>query len=103
MADGRTTVQVHVQPGARSSEIQGVRNGTVYIRVAAPPREGRANRALLELMATRLGVRKSDLVIVRGHTSRDKVVAIQGITPAEVSRRLGGTLPGLESQGGAGS
>jgi uncharacterized protein (TIGR00251 family) len=99
MADSKTTVQVHVQPGARTSEIQGVRNGVVYVRVAAPPREGRANRALLELMARTMAVKKGDLEIIRGHTSRDKVVAVQGITSAEVMQRLEGTLPGMQPEG----
>lgn len=102
MADSKTTVQVHVQPGARSSEIRGVRNGVLHARVTAPPREGRANRALLELMARTLAVKKADLEIIRGHTSRDKVVAVQGITSAEVMQRLEGTLPGMQPEGDSG-
>ena len=101
MTDIAATVQVRVQPGARTNEVRGLKNGVLHVRVTAPPREGRANRALLELMARTLAVKKSDLEIVRGHTSRDKVVAIRGITSGEVSHRLKGTLPGLESQGGS--
>jgi len=102
MADSRATVQVHVQPGAKSSEIQGVRNGVLHVRVTAPPREGRANRALLELMARMLAVKKGDLEIIRGHTSRDKVVAIEGITAAEVMQRLEGAPPGTQPEGDSG-
>ena len=99
MADSRTTVQVRVQPGARTSEVRGLKNGVLHVRVTAPPREGRANQALLELMARTLAVKKGDLEIIRGHTSRDKVVAVQGITSAEVMQRLEGTLPGMQPEG----
>ena len=99
MTDIAATVQVRVQPGARTSEVRGLKNGVLHVRVTAPPREGRANRALLELMARTLAVKKSDLEIVRGHTSRDKVVAVQGITRGEVIERLEGTLPGIQLEG----
>ena len=66
----------------------GYRNGTLRISVSAPPHEGKANAAMLELLADTLGVSKSKLHLVRGHTSRDKVVAVDGLTRGEVAQRL---------------
>ena len=66
----------------------GYRNGPLRISVSAPPHEGKANAAMLELLADTLGVSKSRLYLVRGHTSRDKVVAVDGLTRGEVAQRL---------------
>ena len=66
----------------------GYRNGTLRISVSPPPHEGKANAAMLELLADTLGVSKSRLYLVRGHTSRDKVVAVDGLTRGEVAQRL---------------
>jgi uncharacterized protein len=62
------------------------------VRVAAAPERGRANSALLELLAERLGVREGALRLVAGHTARDKIVEVEGIGTDE--------LDGLLSMGG---
>ncbi|TET75603.1 MAG: DUF167 domain-containing protein, partial [Dehalococcoidia bacterium] len=79
MVQKKATVEVHLQPGAKSSEILGFRDGVLYVRVTAPPRKGQANQALLMLMAEALGVSESDLAIIRGYASRRKVLAVQGL------------------------
>ena len=56
--------------------------------MTAPPEEGRANQAVIRLLAETLGVRRQDVVIVAGHGSRDKVVALDGISAAELEARL---------------
>ena len=61
------------------------------MKVAAPPVEGRANTALIAFLAKHLGVRKGDIDIVAGHTSRDKVVEVHGLDDEEVRRRLWGS------------
>jgi uncharacterized protein len=58
------------------------------VRVAAPPEGGRANEAVLELLACRLGVPKGSLTLVSGHSGRDKIVQVIGIDEAEAVRRL---------------
>lgn len=88
MAQKKTTVEVYLQPGARSSEIVGFRDSVLCVRVTAPPRKGQANQALLALMAEALGVSKSDLAIIRGYASRRKVLAVQGLDSGELKRRL---------------
>jgi len=62
------------------------------VRVTAPPEDGRANDALLDLLAKRLDLPRRSLSIVSGHTSREKVVRLDGIGRAESERRLEGAL-----------
>ncbi len=73
-----------MQPNARSNEVLGFREGVLRLQVSAPPREGRANRALIELLSEALKVPKSNVRILRGHTSREKLVAIDGLEPEAV-------------------
>ena len=61
-----------VTPRARKAELR-LEDGTVHVRVTAPPEDGRANRAAQEALAAALGVAKSRLTLVRGATSRDKL------------------------------
>jgi uncharacterized protein (TIGR00251 family) len=77
-----------LQPGAKSDGIVGFRDGILYVRVTALPHKGQANQVLLALMAQALGVSKSDLAITRGHTSRNKVLVIKGLSPEELKERL---------------
>ncbi len=56
--------------------------------MAAPPESGRANAAVVSLLAETAGLARRDVVIVSGETARDKVVALSGIAPAELERRL---------------
>lgn len=83
-----TVLEVRLQPRASQNKISGVRDGALHLRVTAPPVEGEANRAVLELLAGALGEAKSRLEIVAGHKSRDKSVLIRGLPPEEVTRRL---------------
>ena len=82
------TVAVRVIPRSPRSAITGTRGGAIVIRLAAPPVEGAANEALIELLARALGRPRRDVVIVSGHTSRDKRVSVDGLSDAEVSARL---------------
>ena len=66
----------------------GFRDGVLRVSVTAPPRDGKANAALLELLAGTLGLAKSRLRIVRGHSSRDKAVAVDGLAMEDVLERL---------------
>jgi len=88
MTDSKSTLEIHLQPGAKNSEIIGLREGVLWVKVAAPPEKGRANGALIELMAKLLSVPKSDLAIVRGFTSRQKVIAINGLTTEALKEKL---------------
>jgi uncharacterized protein (TIGR00251 family) len=86
-ADGVLTLTVHVQPGAKRSEVAGLHGDALKIRLAAPPIDGRANAALLAFVAQRLGLAKSAVELKSGQTSRHKVLLLPG-THADAVRRL---------------
>jgi hypothetical protein len=79
-----------VSPGAARDEIIG-RYGEVWkVRVAAPAERGRANDAVLDLLAEALGVSRRSVTLVAGATSRDKVIRVDGLTREDVDRLLAG-------------
>lgn len=67
----------------------GEREGSVVIRVSAPPVDGKANEALCRLVAKKAGVAPSKVSVVRGHTARDKLIRVEGIEAAELRSALG--------------
>jgi uncharacterized protein len=71
-------LKLHVQPGARRTQAAGRHGDALKIRLAAPPVEGKANLALRRFLADAFGVPLRDVELVRGETSRDKVVRIAG-------------------------
>jgi uncharacterized protein (TIGR00251 family) len=80
---------VRVQAGAARSGIVGWEaDGTLRLRLAAPAIEGRANRALVELLAEALDVRRSAVSLVRGETARRKLIEIEGLDLDDIRRRL---------------
>ena len=81
-------LKVRVQPKASRNQVDGFEDGTLWLRVTAPPTEGQANAGVIALLAKALGVSKSSLEIVRGHGSRDKVVLVETLTEQEVRRRI---------------
>jgi uncharacterized protein len=72
-------VSVRLQPRARRDEVAGERAGAIVIRVTAPPVDGKANAALCAFVARAAGVPPSRASVVRGQTSRDKVVRVEGV------------------------
>ncbi len=90
-----TRVGLRVSPGARRNEIVGRYGERWKVRVAAAAERGRANDAVLELVASTLGVPQDRVKLVAGATARDKVVEVSGLTAAEAERLLvGGTERG---------
>ena len=87
-ADGRLTLTLHIQPGAKKTEVAGEHGDALKIRLAAPPVDGKANAALLAFIAERLGVSRSAVTLKSGQTSRRKVVEVDGAS-VEVVRLLG--------------
>jgi len=81
-------ILVRVHPGASKNEVMRLEDGVWHIRVAAPPVEGKANRALVEYLSEILGVSKSRISIGKGVTSRRKRVEVEGMTVDMVARRL---------------
>lgn len=83
-------LSLHIQPGARKTEISGIHGNALKIRLAAPPVDGKANDALLAFLARTLGLPKSRVLLVSGQTSRSKRVAVTGLSSAEIASRLSG-------------
>jgi uncharacterized protein (TIGR00251 family) len=81
----RALLQLNVIPNARRTEIDGLHDGALRLRLAAPPIDGRANEALVAWLARSLGVRKRDVEVLRGEASRRKQVAIA--VPIEAASR----------------
>lgn len=73
------TIEVRVQPRSSRTGIEGVSGGALKVRLTAPPSEGRANAQLIEVLSAGLGVRKSSMKILRGLSSRNKTVEIEGV------------------------
>ncbi|HEU5362047.1 MAG TPA: DUF167 domain-containing protein [Gaiellaceae bacterium] len=83
-----TRLQLRVSPGSGGSAVVGRHGAGWKVRVGAPPTAGRANDALVRLLADTLGVRARDVEIVSGHGSRDKIVALADLEPDETERLL---------------
>ena len=81
-------LKVTVRPSASRDQVLGRHGDRLKLSVQAPPEKGRANQAVLLLLARLLGLKKAHLSLLRGDTSRDKDVLIEGLTAAEVARLL---------------
>jgi uncharacterized protein (TIGR00251 family) len=83
-------LRVRLTPRAARSQIDGWDGELLRVRVTAPPVEGKANDALIRLLAQALDVSPSRLRLVKGRTSREKVIAVEGVSGEDVRARLGG-------------
>jgi uncharacterized protein len=83
-----TRLELRVVPGSTRPGVVGRHGDSWKIRVAAPPEGGRANDAVVSLLADTLDLRRGDVAIVAGHSGRDKIVSLQGISGPELERRL---------------
>ena len=88
MAGNTTRLRVRVSPGARSNAVLGRHGEGWKVRVTAAPEGGKANDAVLRLLAERLDLPGKSLTLVSGPSSRDKIVELHGIDRAEAERRL---------------
>ncbi len=82
------TFSVKVIPRAARDEIVGVEGDAVKIRLKAPPVQGRANEQLVKFLAQELGVTRAQVEIVRGESSRHKVVRVRGVTLVKIKQLL---------------
>jgi uncharacterized protein len=100
---GQTTrLRLRVSPGSRKNELAGRYGDGWKVRVSAPPEDGRANDAVLELLSERVGLPRRSLAIVSGRASRNKVVEMTGIDREEAERRMETSLA-MSTSGRAGS
>jgi uncharacterized protein len=85
-----TRLEVYIQPRASKSEVAGMHDGVIKIRIAAPAVENAANVALVAFVADQLGIAKRSVRIVLGGTSRRKVLEIDGMTDDAIAEQLKG-------------
>jgi uncharacterized protein (TIGR00251 family) len=96
-------LRVHVQPGAGRTAIVGRHGDALKVKVGAPPAGGRANTAVLELVATSLGIASSQVSIQSGAASRTKRLRITGLAAEELARLLDLLLAGAGPAAGPGN
>ena len=83
---------VRAQPGARKNAVTGEHGGALKVAVTAPPEDGRANAALVELLRDWLGLKRSEVELATGQTNRNKQVLIRGRSAEEVAALLAARL-----------
>jgi uncharacterized protein (TIGR00251 family) len=83
------SLRLKVTPSASRDAVVGWQGDVLRVHVRAPAQRGKANDAVLRLLAAALGVERRRLRIVRGETSRQKVLSVDGLDEAEIRARLG--------------
>ena len=91
------TFRVRVQPGATKNEIVGVQEDALKIRINAPPVKEKANKVLIDFLAEKLEVKKSEVEIISGHTSKIKKIKVVG-EGAKTEKRINEEVPSLRTQ-----
>ncbi len=80
--------EVHARPRAKQSRVSAVREGALVVHLAAPPVDGAANAELVETLAAALGVARRQVSLVRGDSSRTKIMEVRGLSVEQVAARL---------------
>jgi len=80
VVEGGVRLAVHVQPRASRTEIAGTHGSALKVRLHAPPVDGAANDALVDFLASELGIARRAVTIVSGHSSRGKIVQLDGVS-----------------------
>lgn len=83
-----TILPLLIYPNATSNKVLGYSSGTLRVKVSAPPTKGRANKELIAFLSRLLGVSKSSIDILKGHTSRSKLITINGLSWEEIKNQL---------------
>jgi uncharacterized protein (TIGR00251 family) len=87
--DEGTLLTINVQPRANKTEFAGIKDGSLKVRLTAPPIDGKANEECVRFIAKAFGISKSRVQIVQGIKSRQKTVLIRDVTPETVEQLLG--------------
>lgn len=90
-----TMLRAKARAGARRNGVTGLKNGSLAVSVTQVPERGKANRAILKLLAKQLSLRGSQLELASGENAPEKRLLIRGITPREIVQRIGNILASL--------
>ena len=83
-----TRLRLRVSPGARNARVVGRHGQAWKVRVAAPPEGGRANKAVVRLVAETLSLPREAVTLVSGHGARDKIIELAGLDQTQIEQRL---------------
>ncbi len=92
--DGGLLLKVRAAPGSKADRVMGVHGDALRVAVRAPAERGKANSALVQVIARVLGLRRSEVELHAGGASRDKWIRIDSLSREELVRRLRGLLDG---------
>ena len=87
-------IPLRAYPNAARDEVLGFTDGVLRVKIAAPPVRGKANERLVAFFSQLLGISKGSVSVVRGHTSRNKLIAIDGLSRDDVMKRLSASSGG---------
>jgi uncharacterized protein YggU (UPF0235/DUF167 family) len=87
---------VKAQPGSRASALRGERAGALCVAVTEVAEKGKANGAIVALLARELGLRRAQIELVRGQTSAAKRFLIRGVTPAQLIAKIDSALARID-------
>ena len=87
--DSPARLKVKVVPGASQSEVSGWLGDILKVRVAAQPEKGKANLAVVALLAKSLGLSKRNVSVTSGKTSQQKIIEVYGLSITQIKRKLG--------------
>lgn len=96
VSESGAKISLRVYPNAGRDEMLGFTDGVLRVKVAAPPSKGKANERLIAFFGRLLGVSKRNISIIKGHTSRNKLIVIDGLSREDIMKRL-------SSSGGGGA
>ncbi len=82
-------IAVKVRPSSTRHAVEGLSGDRIAISVHSPAEKGKANKEALKALSESMGIAPSGLEIIRGHSSRNKIILARGVTPAEVRKSLG--------------
>lgn len=87
-AEDGIRLEVRVQPRSSRNQIVGEQEGCLKVNLTAPPVEGEANQALIDFLARLLDIPRKNVVLVKGDTSRHKIIEIRGLSEADFLEKL---------------
>lgn len=87
--DGSIRIRIKAVPGAKQDQIVGVLGNRLKVRISAPPEAGKANKAICQLIARALGVKRRDVSVVSGQTNPEKIIAVNACDLKEATSQLG--------------
>ncbi len=92
--ENKARISVQVYPNAIKNEIVDLSDGVLRVKLSAPPVKGKANRELVAFLSRLLGLKKDSISIIKGYTTRNKVIVIDGLSQEHALELL---LPGKET------